>query len=344
MKPTRLLVVEDEFITGADLQSVLKEMGYDVPLVTDSGEDAIEQAGKLFPDAILMDITLRGKLSGIEAARVIRERYAIPIIFLTAHSDDPTFQEAIHTEPFGFIIKPYEPHNLRTSIEMALFKYSMEKKLRESERTVLTLLNATPDALVLIDRNKKIIAVNDPMCRRLKMNREELEGKKITDISAADFVHKHEEMIDDSFSAGTGFSLEDEQRGTWYETTVIPVREPDGSIARIAIQYHDITWRKRIEEQMKSVGIGQIEHNMEQFQILNDQIRTPLQAIMLYLSSGEYKYRPQIEEQVGIIDSLVAKLDKGWLESEKVHSFLLRHYQPPTGGNHGTGDQTRRQP
>ena len=131
-----------------------------------------------------------------------------------------------------------------------------------------------------------------------------------------------------SFQPGTSFCLEDEHGGAWFETSVYPVREPDGSMARLAIQSHDITWRKKVEEQLKSVGIEQIEHNMEQFQILNDQIRTPLQAIMLYLSQGEYKYRLQIEEQVKIIDTLVVKLDKGWLESEKVHSFLLRHYHP----------------
>ncbi|NMB77906.1 MAG: response regulator [Methanomicrobiales archaeon] len=331
MKPTRLLVVEDEFITGADLQSGLIEMGYDVPEVVDSGEDAIERAGTLRPDAILMDITLRGKLTGIEAAEVIRKNYGIPIIFLTAHSDDPTFQKAIRSEPFGFIIKPYEPHNLRTSIEMALFKHSMEAKLRESERTVLALLNATPDALILINREKKIVAVNDTMCRRLGRSREDLEGSSVTDKIRPGMLYPEEAIIDTIFSDGHSFCLEDEQEGAWFETTVIPVREPDGTIARIAIQSHDITWRKRFEEQLKSVGIEQIEHNMEQFQILNDQIRTPLQAIMLYLSLTEYEYRPKIEEQVRIIDNLVEQLDKGWLESEKVHSFLIRHYKQAPG-------------
>jgi two-component system, response regulator PdtaR len=331
MKKTTLLVVEDEFITSADLQGVLIDMGYDVPAVVDSGEDAILQAGNLRPDAILMDITLRGKLTGIEAAGVIHKQYAIPIIFLTAHSDDPTFQEAIRSEPFGFIIKPYEPHNLRTAIEMALFKHTMEKKLRESEHTVLALLNATPDALMLIDRSKKIVAVNDPMCRRFGLPREDLEGRIITGIIRPGLLFPCAEMIDDAFSLGRSYHVEDEQDGTWFETSVYPVWDPDGRMGRIAIQSHDITWRKRLEDQLKSVGIDQIEHNMEQFQILNDQIRTPLQAIMLFISMGDFKYRPQIEEQVKVIDSLVARLDKGWLESEKVHSFLLRHYQPAAG-------------
>ena len=327
MSKIRLLVVEDEFITGADLQSALLDLGYDVPLVVDSGDEAIAQVEKLRPDAILMDITLRGKMNGIEAAQEIRKCHAIPVIFLTAHSDDTTFQTAMQSEPFGYIIKPYEPINLRTSIEMALFKHSMEIKLIESERTVTALLNAIPDALALINRNKIIVAVNDPMCTRFMMRREDLEGSSIVDIIRQRRLYPGEEMLDEIFDSGRSFCLEDEIEGKWYETSIYPARGPDGNIARIAIQSHDITWRKQVEEQLKSAGIEQIEHNMEQFQILNDQIRTPLQAIMLYLSLGEFEHRKKIEEQVKVIDSLVAQLDAGWLESEKVHSFLLRHYQ-----------------
>jgi PAS domain S-box-containing protein len=342
MKKRRLLVVEDEFITASDLQSTLAEMGYDVPGVVDNGEDAIHLAEKLRPDAVLMDITLRGKLTGIEAAAEITSGLEIPVIFLTAHSDDRTFEKAIESEPFGYIIKPYEPLNLKTTIEMALFKHIMEEKLRESERTVLALLNATPDALVLVDRAKRIVAVNDPMCRRIALSRKDLLGSNITDLIKRGLFYAGEEMIDEIFLTGRSFSLEDDQDGAIYETSIYPVFEPDGTIQRIAIQSHDITGRKQVEEQLKSVGIEQIEQNMEQFQILNDQIRTPLQAIMLYLSLGDYQYRARIEEQVKNIDALVSKLDKGWLDSEKVHSFLLRHYSSESGG--GPADRKEKQP
>lgn len=335
MRKTRLLVVEDEFITGADLQSALIEMGYDVPLVVDNGREAIAQAAKLRPDAVLMDITLRGSMNGIEAAEAIRREQEIPVIYLTAHSDDHTFKEAIRTEPFGYIIKPYEPLNLKTSIEMALYKHVMENRLRESERTVLALLNAMPDALALVDCRKTIVAANEPMCRRVALLQKDLVGSTITDIIRRGLLYAGEEMIDEIFRSGKSFCLEDEMDGTWFETLLYPVYEPDGTIQRIVIQSRDITGRKRIEEQLKTVGIEQIEQNMEQFQILNDQIRTPLQAIMLYLSLGNFEHREKIEEQVKTIDSLVARLDRGWLESEKVHSFLLRHYSQDTGNRGG---------
>jgi PAS domain S-box-containing protein len=131
MATATILVVEDEFITAADLQNNLREMGYDVPVVVDTGEGAIKKAGELHPDLVLMDITLIGEMTGIEAAAQIRDRYGIPVIFLTAHSDDPTFEKALHSEPFGYIIKPIEPLNLRTSIGMALYKHALDKKLKK---------------------------------------------------------------------------------------------------------------------------------------------------------------------------------------------------------------------
>jgi hypothetical protein len=95
----------------------------------------------------------------------------------------------------------------------------------------------------------------------------------------------------------------------------------------ILLQYHDITDHKRFEEQLKKGGITQIEHNMEQFQILNDQIRNPLQAIMGYVNLDCAHYREHITEQISLIDTLVDRLDYGWVESEKVRRFLIRHYR-----------------
>jgi CheY-like chemotaxis protein len=134
MVTATILVVEDEFITGADLQNNLRNMGYDVPVVVDTGEDAITKAGELHPDLVLMDITLIGEMTGIEAATQIRDRYGILVIILTAHSDDPTFEKALHSEPFGYIIKSIEPLKLRTSIEMALYKHALNLKLKKNKR------------------------------------------------------------------------------------------------------------------------------------------------------------------------------------------------------------------
>jgi PAS domain S-box-containing protein len=132
VKPV-VLVVEDEFITGSDLQSTLSDMGYEVPFVVDTGEEALIKAGEMHPDIILMDITLRGAMSGIDAAEQIRQKYGIPVIFLTAHSDETTIDRAKITGPAAYIVKPFEPRNLRTTIEMARYKHAIDRQLHESE-------------------------------------------------------------------------------------------------------------------------------------------------------------------------------------------------------------------
>ncbi|MCP4608053.1 MAG: response regulator, partial [Planctomycetes bacterium] len=121
MANTRILVVEDEGIVAIDLQNRLERLGYDIPVVVSSGEQAIQQAADIRPDLILMDIMLEGEMDGVAAAEQIRPRFDIPVIYLTAFSDADTLQRAKITEPFGYILKPFEIRELHTTIEMALY-------------------------------------------------------------------------------------------------------------------------------------------------------------------------------------------------------------------------------
>ncbi len=128
-----IMLVEDEIIVAADVKYRLENMGYDVSGIVDTGEEAIEKAGEKRPDLILMDIVLKGEMDGIEAAQRIREDYDIPIIYLTAYSDEKTLQRAKVTEPFGYVLKPFEDREIQSAIEMAIYKHKMEQKLKESE-------------------------------------------------------------------------------------------------------------------------------------------------------------------------------------------------------------------
>ena len=118
MEIAQILLVEDESIVALDIQGRLEDSGYGIVGTVMTGEAAIELAGNLSPDLILMDIQLKGKLDGIEAAEIIRARYNLPIIFLTAFADEDTLRRARVTEPFGFLLKPFEEHSLTAAIEM----------------------------------------------------------------------------------------------------------------------------------------------------------------------------------------------------------------------------------
>ncbi len=134
MPKSKILIVEDESIIALDIKTSLLEAGYEVVAIAVSGEDAIKLAAEHEPNLILMDIRLRGAMDGIEAATEIVKASHAPIIFLTAHADKYTLDRAKLTGPFGYLIKPFEDHNLITTVEIALARYQAEEAIRESLR------------------------------------------------------------------------------------------------------------------------------------------------------------------------------------------------------------------
>lgn len=131
MAKVKILVVEDESIVAKDIQNTLKKLGYEVSGVVSSGEKAIREVEENRPDLILMDIMLKGDQTGIEAAKNIKERFSIPVIFLTAYADDSTLNKAKITEPYGYIIKPFKERELQTTVEMALYKYEKDEEIKK---------------------------------------------------------------------------------------------------------------------------------------------------------------------------------------------------------------------
>jgi len=133
MESPRVLIVEDENIVALDIRRNLKKAGYLTVDIVPSGEETLERFEELQPDLILMDIHLQGSIDGLETARAIRKKFSVPVILLTAYADDSTIERAIVSEPFGYIIKPFEQKELKIAIEMALYRHRLEKKLQYSE-------------------------------------------------------------------------------------------------------------------------------------------------------------------------------------------------------------------
>ncbi len=128
----KILVVEDEDVIAYVIKDCLEYSGYIVPAIAVYGEEAIEKAADFHPDLVLMDIMLRGNMNGIEAAQEIITRLNIPIVYLTAHSDQNTLHKAKNSQPFGYIIKPFEENQLITTIEIALNRHQIEVLMREA--------------------------------------------------------------------------------------------------------------------------------------------------------------------------------------------------------------------
>jgi signal transduction histidine kinase len=125
----KIMVVEDEGIVARDIQDCLQALGYTVCATASSGSEAIRQAIETQPDLVLMDIVLEGEMDGVEAGAKIRDCCRIPVVYLTAYADEETLQRAKVTEPYAFVLKPFEERELHTVIEIALYKHAMEKRL-----------------------------------------------------------------------------------------------------------------------------------------------------------------------------------------------------------------------
>lgn len=161
MAKTSVLVVEDESIVAKDIQQSLIKLGYNVVGTASTGEKALALANELRPDIILMDIMLKGPMSGIDASAEIKKNLAIPVIFLTAYADESTLSKAKVTEPFGYIIKPFKEIDLHTSIEMALYKHGKERDIVK-ERDLLYSIVENKDSkdYIFVKSNSRLIKLN----------------------------------------------------------------------------------------------------------------------------------------------------------------------------------------
>ncbi len=154
MEKAKILVVDDEPVVAMDIQASLEDMGYSVTSLAASGTQAIEKAERDNPNLVLMDIMLKDDMTGIEAAHYISTQFDIPIIYLTANSDTETLEKAKIAEPFGYLLKPFNNRELRSTIEMALYKHEMElqrkfliQELRQKIEEIKTLRGLLPTCM-----------------------------------------------------------------------------------------------------------------------------------------------------------------------------------------------------
>jgi two-component system sensor histidine kinase UhpB len=174
MEKKKILIVEDERIVAEDIKTKLEYVGFAVAGIASSGEESLKKAEKLKPNLVLMDIVLEGKMDGMEAAAQILSRFNIPVVYLTAYSDKRTLKKAKGTEPFGFIIKPFESQDLFTAIEMALYRHKLRNMLKESEERYNALFDRSLSYVYLHDFNGKFIDANDAALKALGYNRREI--------------------------------------------------------------------------------------------------------------------------------------------------------------------------
>jgi histidine kinase len=252
----KIMLVDDEVAITMQLEQRLVSMGYEVAGSACSGEESVDMARELRPDLVQMDIDMPGKLDGIEAAETIKAELDIPIVFLTAYADDSFVSRARNVQPFGYIVKPFHEEEIKATIECALFKKKLERKLQASEEQLRAIVETVPSLLQICDVKGEVIYVS-PNCEKITgYTQEELK------CSIIQWVHE-DDMQGVKEAIGRGLreskpAKELEYKGMkkngelWYAlSSWEPLRDKEGKYQGIVLQTVDISERRRSEEEIR---------------------------------------------------------------------------------------------
>jgi PAS domain S-box-containing protein len=243
----KIMVVEDERITAEDIKDCLMSLGYSVPAVLYSGEDAVKKAGELQPDLILMDIMLEGEIDGIEAAEEIKKHYDIPVIYLTAYSDENTFKRAKKTEPSGYVLKepsgfihkPFEESELHSIIEITLYRHKMEKT---HDQWISALLESINQALIVTDAEGKIKFMNNMAEDITGWMQEDAVDNKLEEVFR---IHNGESNALKKLKISSSISSEEftilAKNGTvlTVRADLNHIKDKDGKVNAMALEFHN---------------------------------------------------------------------------------------------------------
>ncbi|HEV8514147.1 MAG TPA: response regulator [Cyclobacteriaceae bacterium] len=338
MSKASILIVEDSFIVAYHLQVTLESEGYQVLEKCDSGETAVQFVESQRPDLVLMDIMLNGKMDGIDAAAILKSKFNIPVIYITALTDKGTIARAKVTEPYGYLTKPFEDREIFTVIEMALYKHDIESRLKQSEEKYFSTINSISDAVVAINKDFNITYVNPsgsgitgwamneaigkPVTTVLKLRNEKTDEVNINPIQCSIGSGNISRMPEGLILCGRhGKEL------SIGESSLSPLLDTKGNFVGLIIVFKDLTEKKQhqklmeeMERQRKSAIIeGQEKERARIAKDLHDGLGQILNAIkmntgLIVADSGDAKNLSRlldeaIQESIRISENLLpAKL------------------------------------
>jgi PAS domain S-box-containing protein len=282
----KILIVEDENIVAFNIQNRLEGLGYTVVAVISSGEAAFQAVVENRPDLVLMDIKLKGLVDGIEAAEQIRRTLQIPVVYLTAYRDEKTINRAKLTEPYGYILKPFEARDLGTTIEMALYKHQVEQQLREREQWLSTTLKSIGDAVITTDAQGLVTFMNPVAESLTRWKQEEVLGSDLSQVFHA-INEKTRETINNpvklALQQGITVGLENHtlliaKDGTEIpiDDSAAPIKNDGGNILGTVLVFHDITEQQKIKaflEKNNEKLEARVAESIAQLRETNKQLR-----------------------------------------------------------------------
>jgi PAS domain S-box-containing protein len=262
MANPQILIVEDEAIVAKDLQKRLTNLGYNVIGIAATGEEALRKAATTPIDLVLMDVRLKGEMDGIQTATALRMRYGTTIVYLSAYADNDTLRRASVTEPFGYVLKPFEERELHTTIEMALYRADVERRFKENETWYGTTLRSIGEAVIATDTNGAVKFMNAAA--------ESLTGWKLNDAAGEDLLqifrtkeekskpkssNPVEQILKNKIAAvlkNHAVLVSRDGKETPIDENASPIKDEHGNNVGVVLVFQDVSERRRAQEALKT--------------------------------------------------------------------------------------------
>ncbi|MDX2214994.1 MAG: ATP-binding protein [Oculatellaceae cyanobacterium bins.114] len=316
----RILLVEDERIIARDIRASLENLGYTVPAIASSGEEAITKAREFQPDLILMDIRLKTEMDGIQAAAQIWRQFQIPFIYATGYSDRNTLDRAKATNPFGYVLKPIEERELYVAVETAMQQFQLTVELQRREAWLSTILRGMGDGVIVVDAEARITFLNSAAEALLGYSQATIYNRPIAEVFRV--VHEQtltpvENPIVAALERGEMMVLPEgillitrDGRMILIADSVAPLRNEQDVITGAVLVFRDITEKRLAAERGVALALNQqLQMQMVEMQRLNQlkddflstishELRTPLTNIKMAVRMLEVTLN-QVIQQAG---------------------------------------------
>ena len=341
----KIMIVDDDYVISEELKEVLLSLYYDVVAVSSSGEAAIEMAPELKPDVVLMDIVMPGGMDGTEAAESIMGLIDCAVVFVTGYGDDEIIERAKNAEPHGYLLKPFEPAEVKAVVEIAFHKKQVEDRLKKAYGKVLSelevsnqklnaLLNAPTDTMALLDLDGVILAANPITAKRYGMQLDEFIGKCIYDLMQKKLAKSRKIKLNRVVKSGKPSRFTDKRGGRFFDNSVYPVYDNAGKVVQLAFYGKDIT--KEVE------SLNRLKEGKKELESKTELLKDANMALKIMLQKST-ENRKDIEEEVfstlkKMVAPYISKIKKAEINpdvTEYINTLEanLRHVASPFSRN-----------
>jgi len=327
MVKAKILVVEDERVVALSIQNRLESLGYTVTANVISAEAAIAGIPQNPPDLVLMDIRLKGKIDGIKAAAKMRQQFQLPVVYLTAYNDEETLERAKLTEPYGYLLKPFESKDLATTIEVALYKHKMEQQLREREQWLATTLKSIGDAVITTDPQRAITFMNPVAEALTKWTQQDALGQDLNQIFLTINETTREAIpnpVTVSLQTGKTVTIENhtllinkEGKEIPIDDSAAPIKNDSEKILGAVLVFHDVIEQRQIQALLKRTNADleqRVAESTAQLRQQNQQLE------------AEIARRQQLEEELRV--ALARERELSQLKS-RIVATVSHEYRTP---------------